>query len=345
MGTLYGSLYSYIVEKYTSKEEMVDDVQSLFMITKSVGKVYANRLMPYPARRRHSSAQIKTGNIKPFVEMLDPSIDVIRIVERAQQLGEGPPTNKLDAHYKDYAKAKAVARTAMLNYYTFTYLNEWHDHGLHLVKRIEMHDHKTCPICRTLNGNIYNIEEVLREQMPLTFLSHPNCRGSYSPYMAVMSKVVPVRPVFRDITVGGNKAAGVPPEYVPWVRHVLLRDSFDFNIQCVIDRSKPLTEVVDNTLIINIYTIGQRDIRELILAEKAKRLFPKWETLFMKEYFPQLKTGLVHPQRSWSTPRDVFIDGYVSLILRQLDEPFEIYWWSSNFMDIYHKIDFQSVLD
>ncbi len=45
------------------------------------------------------------------------------------------------------------------------------------------------PQCKNLNGNIYNIEELIKLDNPLFRISHPNCLCKFQPYGQKTNKV------------------------------------------------------------------------------------------------------------------------------------------------------------
>lgn len=88
-----------------------------------------------------------------------------------------------------------IVRTETINAYAKSQLQEWFDQGFKQVERIEVNDLKTCDKCRALaqpSNNIYFIEDILQGKLtggkndeissavyPVSYNSHPNCRGSY----------------------------------------------------------------------------------------------------------------------------------------------------------------------
>jgi len=70
---------------------------------------------------------------------------------------------------------RTVARTAAMNIYAKAALSEFLEDGLTLCRRMEVHDDRTSPICRVLNGTIHDIRKLLSYTFPLTHDSHPNC--------------------------------------------------------------------------------------------------------------------------------------------------------------------------
>ncbi len=330
MGSMYDSMDSFFVKKLISSGELRTDLKDYYKIAQLSAVNFAYRLLPTPIKQRSKTAAI----LPDILSYLDASESTYRIINDAINLGEGPPVAKLESKYKDYDKAKAIARTAMLNYYTKVYIQQWAEAGLELTKRVEMHDHKTCPICRSLNGNIFTVDELLLEDNPLTYVTHPNCRGSYSPYMAQLSNVRPLRPKMRNINIRGNSARNTPPEVAPFLSHIFLREKMPFDIDFSYDKKAPLTSLSGNTLTIGNYHMGDTDVREVVLAEKANMLWKTWEKVFLKEYMPMVYAGIVDPVRNAASPREVFIDSYVAYAMRQFDDvhdKYPIYWFSKNF--------------
>ncbi len=96
------------------------------------------------------------------------------LVHGSLEGGESPPIealNKLMA----YEQAKAIARTVMMNIYVKSALRKWDEDGITRVKRMEVRDKKTCPICKALNGKEYEITDLINLVFPLTNDSHPSC--------------------------------------------------------------------------------------------------------------------------------------------------------------------------
>lgn len=85
-----------------------------------------------------------------------------------------------------------IVRTETMNIYSKSSLQEWNDAGFKKVVRREMHDHKVCAYCRSVDGKEYNIEDVLKLDYPLIqnpetgeYEGHPNCRGGFDPVVGM----------------------------------------------------------------------------------------------------------------------------------------------------------------
>lgn len=74
-----------------------------------------------------------------------------------------------------YGHNRTIARTATMNIYCKSSLIEYKEDGLTHVRRMEVHDDRTSPICRVLNGTIHRIDKLLSYELPQSHDSHPNC--------------------------------------------------------------------------------------------------------------------------------------------------------------------------
>lgn len=110
-------------------------------------------------------------------------------LHRALTGGEPIPTHELEQTL-GFEKAKAVGRTVMLNIYNKAALRRWAKDGLLRVRRMEMRDRKTCPLCRALHGQEYIIQDLLQRQYPLTEDSHPSCLLPGSLVSVPLSEIV-----------------------------------------------------------------------------------------------------------------------------------------------------------
>lgn len=70
---------------------------------------------------------------------------------------------------------RTIARTATMNIYCKASLIEYKEDGLTHVRRMEVHDDRTSPICRVLNGTIHRIDKLLNYDLPQSHDTHPNC--------------------------------------------------------------------------------------------------------------------------------------------------------------------------
>ena len=141
-----------------------------------------------------------------------------------------------------------IIRTETTNTYGRTQLQEWYDQGVREVERWEVNDIKTCPKCRQLatpGNNIFQIEDVLKEEYPVTYLTHPNCRGGFSPKIN-MTAFDDLESKINDIdgfqssedvssNDGASTAENVPTEYVDQVKRALNDFGSDFGVKFVPD--------------------------------------------------------------------------------------------------------------
>lgn len=338
---LFYKIERMLKDKIISKAEakrLLDDVVDIAL---GSSFEYALRLLPSPVwkiEKKAALSYISPYSIYPDTGVIDEKDKerVKDLVEKAIIYGSGASSvvDESARRYGDYLVGKSVVRTIILNEYTRGYLKQWKQGGLQHVKRVEMHDHKTCPLCRGLNGNVYRIDDLLREEYPLTYCTHPNCRGTYSPYLGTLTSAKPLKPVFRVLKNNGNEAVRVAPEYSPWLSILFRRVKLPYKIECVYKKEEPwLTKRMGEWLFVNIPNVGDRDIREVVLEPWAKEMWKKDKDKFMRGYEPLVRAGIVHPQRQVTEPKDIFIDGFISYILKQLDEPFEIWWWGQYFLD------------
>ena len=318
-------------------EKLLDDVVEIAL---GSSFEYAIRLLPSPVWKLEKTAALMHSPYTnyPSIGSIDEDDKkrVKDLVRKAIIYGEGAASvvDESARRYGDYQIGKAVVRTIILNEYTKGYLKQWQQGGLVHVKRVEMHDHKTCSLCRGLNGNIYRIDEILQHEYPLTYMTHPNCRGTYTPYIGSLTEAKPLQPIFRTLRNNGNEAVKVAPEYSPWISNLFRRIKLPYKIMCVYKKDEPwLTKRQGDWLLLNIPQVGDQDIREVILRPYAEDLWEQHKGKFIKNYMPMVEMELVHPQRQVSNPEDIFIDGFTSFVLKQLDEPYEIWYWGQFFMD------------
>lgn len=136
-----------------------------------------------------------------------------------------------------------IIRTETVNTHAAVQLREWYDQGFREVERIEINDIKTCSLCRTLalpGRNIYQIEDLLEEEYPVTFCSHPQCRGNYRlrVNLSILDEFDSKVEDFvnaQDIEMEGSVAKNVPLEYQVQVEKALKDFGPDYGIKFVPD--------------------------------------------------------------------------------------------------------------
>lgn len=141
-----------------------------------------------------------------------------------------------------------IVRTETMNMYSRAALQEWWDAGIREVTRREINDHRTCPYCRSIDGNVYSLEKVMALDYPLIqdpdtkeYLGHPNCRGSYEQNSSMMDWddfIPPAGSSFTNTTrvdVGDSTVNGLPVELVDKVKQVLEENDIGRNINVVPD--------------------------------------------------------------------------------------------------------------
>ena len=106
------------------------------------------------------------------------------------------------------------------------------------MERVEINDLKTCPLCKTLcqpGNNVFQIEDLLNDSItggyPVTYISHPNCRGGYNPRINLESfedfeKELEQEPKTEftnssDLESADSRAENVPLEYQNQVQQAL----------------------------------------------------------------------------------------------------------------------------
>lgn len=148
-----------------------------------------------------------------------------------------------------------IVRTETLNTYARAQLQEWYEQGVRKVERHEIKDMKTCPLCRdTLAGKIYDVEMLLNggyvnngissAEYPISFDSHPNCRGSFTPIVN-WSVFEDFEKMFldpdamkefqnaSDVVTPDSTAENVPIEYQEQVQQALEDFGPDYKIKFV----------------------------------------------------------------------------------------------------------------
>ena len=108
--------------------------------------------------------------------------DLLHSEER--EIKENPPSDREvrdalgDLWNKKRHVYQRVIRTESVNLYAKVQLQEWFDQGVTEVERVSINDTPTCLLCRELSSpgrNVYLIEELLKQDYPVSFMSHPLC--------------------------------------------------------------------------------------------------------------------------------------------------------------------------
>jgi SPP1 gp7 family putative phage head morphogenesis protein len=251
-------------------------------------------------------------------------------LHRALTGGEPVPTHELEQTL-GYEKAKAVGRTVMLNIYNKAALRRWAKDGLLRVRRMEMRDRKTCPICRALHGQEYLIQDLLARQYPLTEDSHPNCRGTFVPILdtAVYEPEKREVPTGMDFEVGGSTAENVPLEVKPWLYSFLKSTPLPMNVRF----DEGLTEAYNwegFDVAINPSAIRQEDPREIILHAVADQVWDTVKDEFDKSYIPLIMDGEAAPAKSWTNKKELFVNNYIAYRMGQDQFPRSIAWFTEH---------------
>lgn len=241
-----------------------------------------------------------------------------------------PPIHEL-SQMMDFEQAKAIARTVMMNIYVKSALRRWDEDGIIQVRRMEMRDKKTCPICRALNGKLYDISDLLGRIYPLSEDTHPNCRGTFIPIISLATYSPKQRsiPLAVDIQAGKSTATNVPVELQPWLSRFLRQfpDTVDIEFDPRIPEAYSWKA---SKVKINPDALVDQDVREIILEALSDQLWPKLEEKFKKEYLPLITAGLAHPAKSFTTQEELFANNYIQYRMGQDQDPWSIEWWSRN---------------
>lgn len=224
------------------------------------------------------------------------------------------------------------------NVYTLAAVRKWQTKGIKLVRRIEIQDEKICALCVVKNGVTYDIDELVHEDLPLTFDTHPYCRGSFIPIIGSITKEKDHQAPDEDHTVtvvsGGNSVEDLPIEYKPFMIPFLNRiGKLPFKVKFTDPSEEFDSKQTNQTLYINPKALHDDDPRAIIAKAKAATMWTKMGDKFKEEYGALIKMGLIHPNRSTSDWRDMFTNTYKEYALNQLDEPYEVLWCKSNFAD------------
>lgn len=150
-----------------------------------------------------------------------------------------------------------IVRTETVNTYARAQLQEWYEQGVRKVERHEIKDMRTCPLCRdTLDGKIYDVEMLLNggyvnqetgissAAYPISFDSHPNCRGSYTPIvnwsvfeefekLYLEPDALTEFQNASDVVTQDSKAENVPIEYQEQVQRALEDFGPDYRLRFV----------------------------------------------------------------------------------------------------------------
>lgn len=247
---------------------------------------------------------------------INPSQYIMNTIHEALSRGEGPPTEKL-APRLGYDQASGVARTVFMNIYAKSALRKWDEDGIKHVKRLAIEDLKTCSLCRALNGKEYQVFELVRLVNPQSADTHANCRCTFIPIIDI-STYAPKRRKLPDMNLklNGNEATNVPIEIYSLLKSIMLKSRLPFKIQF---NNKINADWVrtGKTLTIHPKTLSDEDIREIIYEEQAEEMWPRVEHRVLKEYIPLLQYGFAKSSRSWSKPKEVFINNWIAFKLGQ----------------------------
>lgn len=110
-------------------------------------------------------------------------------------------------------KFQRIMRTETANGFVLAQLHGYLEQGIVQVKFNSHYDEKVCPLCRSLDGQTFEIKDLIANgnRYPLSSLTHPNCRCWFTPIIAYVTfddfvkqyeghptKFVKGEPVFDD---------------------------------------------------------------------------------------------------------------------------------------------------
>jgi SPP1 gp7 family putative phage head morphogenesis protein len=218
---------------------------------------------------------------------------------------------------------RTIARTATMNIYCKASLIEYKEDGLTHVRRMEVHDDRTSPICRVLNGTIHRIDKLLNYDLPQSHDTHPNCRGTFVPFFDAGG----YKPIHRDIPTRLNflKFENAPREFEPWLRG--MNKYITFNKVIFVKKPLPgMTKVEGNLLF--LFLNDETDPRDVILEEEAKKVFnPK----SFREIEKMTDAGLVSPEKTHESSIEHFSHLYSAYRLNQLQDPILVRWFKNKY--------------
>jgi SPP1 gp7 family putative phage head morphogenesis protein len=92
-----------------------------------------------------------------------------------------------DLYENQLWKLQRVMRTESINGFVIAQLSGFQEQGIQKVRwNAHRDDPKTCPLCRSLDGVEFEIDDMLKTggRYPLSSYSHPNCRCFFSPIIS-----------------------------------------------------------------------------------------------------------------------------------------------------------------
>jgi hypothetical protein len=245
----------------------------------------------------------------------------------------GGATQVIQELSRDYQvdRARDIARTVYMNVYTKAGLREMSKHGYSQCKRMEINDHKVCPLCWAKNNETYDIAPLLDIPDPLTHDTHPRCRGTFVPVINSMVALPQKGGKFDWVTQihdNQNSIINVPVEYGVYLRRFAKANTLPFRI--AFDPNLKVDSVMQGDMLrIHPKALYDQDPRELILEEWSHRLWPVYEDVFRTEYLTLAAMGLVRPSKTVRTTKEFWCSEFISWKLNQMDTPWEKIWFDS----------------
>jgi len=214
------------------------------MIDKSMSKV---RTIPQDVTDKMKDMWMEMGSPVSIVHDL-----VGQEEERIRKapLSDSTVRNALaDLYNKQRHVFQRIVRTESINLYAKVQLQEWKGQGVKEVERHSIGDERTCLLCRELSApgrNIYLLDDLLKQQYPVSFISHPNCRCSYTPQVnfsifdELEQELMATNPpenfdVDRNVQIGEVEVRNLPLEYDEEVQRLIREAPPDSTINFVPD--------------------------------------------------------------------------------------------------------------
>ena len=240
--------------------------------------------------------------------------------------------NKEIKHSSIVEDGKHVVRLRVLEAYVLAALKEWKSKGISSVKRVELDDALCCSLCLHLNGKEYDIDLLLSKDNPLTFDTHPNCRGHFSPIINNISKLVQAynKANKEDVTFSTKNLINAPIEYKPWFEQFYSRVDPGFVTEFT-DSLDHDYSFANGKLTIKYNALHDEDPREIITKTMASQVPANLVKKTIKDYRSMMALGVVTPPLETSDDNELFTELYQAYMLNQLDDLWEVVWFKTNF--------------
>jgi SPP1 gp7 family putative phage head morphogenesis protein len=262
--------------------------------------------------------------------------------EKLKEKGKEQFKKMLEELYgKQQYQIQRIMRTESMNGFVLAQLQGYKEQGIVAVRwKALQNDPKVCNLCKTLDGNTFEIEYLLSEggRYPLTFMSHPNCRCGFEPVIAFVSfddfekeyakthpdQFIQGEPIFNEELLGLEdilkdfKAGSTKFDRVP-VEHAEELESFAKKVDNspLADSAPPQVKFVQDVFETDAYQQrGRTD-------ESKKGQVDSW-------YDPETKTTWVSSYATqFSSPSEVMARDWASRVWR--DNGTVRKWFTSHF--------------